>query len=220
MKKLQKIKEFLLLWESWILLGLLFLFLVFASFMYGVWDDPRDEILIADEFTEEQQEVIFDMIPSPEVYDFHSKEIECLAMNIYHEARGDNLAGQYAVADVVLNRVHDKRYPDTVCGVVYDAKMSEWWLERGKEVPARNRCQFSWYCDGRLDEPATGDSWESAKLIANEIYEHYAFRGITEGATHYHATYVNPTWINDRGMHMVGRVGEHIFYRWNNGKGS
>ena len=90
--------------------------------------------------------------------------------------------------------------------------MSEWWLERGKEVPARNRCQFSWYCDGRQDEPARGDAWESAKLVANEIYEHYAFRGLTEGATHYHATYVKPSWAKTKTR--TTRIEKHIFYRW------
>ena len=148
-----------------------------------------------------------------------NEEVECLAQNMYWESRNQSFRGLLAVGNVVMNRVADSRFPNTVCEVVHQSVMIKSW-KTGEYIPKRNRCQFSWYCDGRQDEPARGDAWESAKLVANEIYEHYAFRGLTEGATHYHATYVNPTWINDRGMHMVGRVGEHIFYRWNNGKGS
>lgn len=142
-------------------------------------------------------------------------EVQCLALNIYHEARNESLAGQVAVADVTMNRVYDIRYPSSICGVVYQAVLSEWYLERGLVVPLRDKCQFSWYCDGKSDEPNEGDSWAKAQLIAHNFLTYGEFRGITEGATHYHAGYVNPYWINDRGMQRVGSIGEHIFYRWN-----
>jgi spore germination cell wall hydrolase CwlJ-like protein len=151
-----------------------------------------------------------------EAFQMHSpNDVQCLALNIYHESRNESLAGQVAVADVTVNRMFDTRYPNTICGVVYQAKLSEWHLEQGREVPARNKCQFSWYCDGKSDEPKDGDSWESAKLIASNFLTYGEYRGITEGATHYHAGYVNPYWIHDRGMQRVGSIGEHIFYRWN-----
>ena len=136
----------------------------------------------------------------------------CLAMNIYHEARSENLAGMYAVSDVVLNRVESSRYPDTVCDVVHQAVLSKWHLEeRGKEVPVRNKCQFSWFCDGKTDTPTDMDSWYQSRLIANQMLEQELFRGITEGATHYHATYVKPSWR--KSFHSTGRIGSHIFYR-------
>jgi len=78
-----------------------------------------------------------------------TSEAHCLALNIYHESRSDNLAGQYAVADVVLNRVENKRYPNTVCDVVYQGKMKPSWKDPEKMIPIRNMCQFSWYCEGK-----------------------------------------------------------------------
>ena len=130
----------------------------------------------------------------------------CLAQNIYYEARGSNRADRIAVADVVLNRVRDIRYPDTICGVV---RQGEQYIN-GTMV--RNRCQFSWYCDGKSDWPSDTDSWVDAQQIAHNMIEYGDGRGITEGATHYHADYVNPVWVRD--LQLVGRIGTHIYYRW------
>jgi N-acetylmuramoyl-L-alanine amidase len=130
----------------------------------------------------------------------------CLAQNIYYEARGSNLADQAAVADVVLNRVKDSRYPNTICEVVQQGKQHA----NGQMV--RNRCQFSWYCDGKSDYPTNQEAWTAAQQTAYMMIYYQDFRGITEGATHYHADYVKPKWA--RGLQIVGRIGEHIFYRW------
>lgn len=130
----------------------------------------------------------------------------CLALNIYHEARGSNLADQAAVANVVMNRTKDRRYPNTICGVVQQGKRD------AKGIPLKNQCQFSWYCDGKSDTPVNIDSWVSAQMIAWDMIENGKFRGLTEGATHYHANYVSPKWAKD--LTLVGRIGEHIFYRW------
>lgn len=135
-----------------------------------------------------------------------AEALHCLALNIYFEARGSNLADKVAVADVVINRKKDRRYPDTVCGVVQQAKRDS------NGQPRRNQCQFSWYCDGKADNPVDSDRWEEAKLLAHQILIDGKYRGITEGATHYHATYVNPNWASS--FQQVGRIGEHIFYRW------
>lgn len=132
---------------------------------------------------------------------------ECLALNIYYEARSDNLAGKYAVADVVLNRVQDDRYPDTICNVVFQGKVG---TEGG--TPALNQCQFSWYCDGKSDIPTEEDSWQQAQIVAYNIINHRKFVGITEGSTHYHAHYVDPYWAPT--VEMVGTIGQHVFYRW------
>jgi N-acetylmuramoyl-L-alanine amidase len=130
----------------------------------------------------------------------------CLALNIYYEARGSNRADRLAVADVVLNRVQDSRYPDTVCDVVKQGRQDS----NGNMI--RHQCQFSWYCDGKADRPADQDRWIDAQQIAYMVYVLNEYRGLTEGATHYHATYVKPRWARD--LQLVGRIGEHIFYRW------
>jgi|TARA_B100000073_G_scaffold291158_1_gene254075 spore germination cell wall hydrolase CwlJ-like protein len=156
---------------------------------------------------------------------FNDKDHECMAKNIYFESRSDNMAGQFAVADVVLNRVKDKRYPNTVCDVIYEGPVKELWKTKQdpnlpaserEYIPLRHRCQFSWYCDGKKDTipKYDNDAWERAKLVAGYILYSGEYRGITEGATHYHATYVKPKWRHDRGMNLVGRIGSHIFYRW------
>lgn len=153
----------------------------------------------------------------------HDEQAMCMALNIYHESRSDNLAGQYAVADVVLNRVHDDRYPNTICEVVKQAKLKESWKtkqdpdlpeEQRKYIPIRNMCQFSWWCDGKSDEPKDETGWAQAQYVAGAILYSNKYIGITEGATHYHATYVKPRWAHDRGMNHIGRIGAHIFYRW------
>lgn len=150
-------------------------------------------------------------------------EAICMALNIYYESRSDNLAGQYAVADVVLNRVQDGRYPNTVCEVVYQGPVRESWktkqdpdLSESERIynPIRHMCQFSWYCDGKSDEPKDETGWAQAQYVAGAIMYSGKYRGISEGATHYHATYVKPKWRFDRGMNHIGRIGSHIFYRW------
>ena len=132
----------------------------------------------------------------------------CLALNIYFEARSSNLADKYAVADVVLNRVRDTRFPTTICEVVKEG------LYDSNGHPRRNKCQFSWWCDGKKDHPNNEDRWVEAQTIAWSIIKWDKYRGLTEGATHYHATYVRPAWRKDRGMQLIGRIGAHIFYRW------
>lgn len=133
-------------------------------------------------------------------------EAHCLAQNIYFEARSSSLEDQAAVADVVINRSLDRRYPNSICGVVRQGRKDE----NGNMI--RNQCQFSWYCDGKTDRPADPDAWEQAMLVAWGMLERGRFRGITEGATHYHADYVNPRWASD--LSLVGTIGRHIFYRW------
>jgi len=151
--------------------------------------------------------------PKDQLYTAESHPEEyCMALNVYHESRSDNLAGQFAVADVVLNRVRDRRWPDTVCGVIYDAKYSKWWKEKhNKLIPVRHKCQFSWYCDGKSDAVNDAQSWRRAQTVAYQIMNRELYRGITEGATHYHATYVDPSW--NKRFRTIGQIGAHIFYR-------
>jgi spore germination cell wall hydrolase CwlJ-like protein len=133
-------------------------------------------------------------------------EMWCMAQNIYYEARGSNRADRMAVADVVLNRVNDVRYPNSICAVVQQGKKNADGSMR------RNACQFSWYCDGKSDWPKDEDAWIDAQLIAYNLIKYQQGRGLTEGSTHYHATYVKPRWARD--LQLIGRIGVHIFYRW------
>ena len=125
--------------------------------------------------------------------------LTCLALNVYYEARSEPMDGQYAVAHVVLNRVADDAFPDDACKVVKQG------YHKG-----RHRCQFSWYCDGKSDNPKDSLSWVVAQVVAyNTLYGHH--RDNTHGATHYHATYVNPWWRKHYDKTVAH--GSHIFYK-------
>lgn len=143
---------------------------------------------------------------------FSVEELECLALNIYHEARGESTEGQEAVAWVTLNRVMHEDYPDTICGVVKQARYSKWWKkEHGKLVPLKNKCHFSWYCDGKSDTPREQMQWEVAQSIAFYITTVYGSdKDPTKGAIMYHASYVNPYWAD--AYTKVASIGTHIFY--------
>jgi len=143
--------------------------------------------------------------PAPAI-DF--AELECLAKNIYFEARGEPLDGQVAVSQVVLNRVNSPNFPNDICGVIYQGPISDWFLqEHDRIVPLRHRCQFSWWCDGRSDEPRDMWAWGRAMTIAAAV-----LRGETEdntnGAMWYHATSVDPNWQ----LQQIGTIGNHLFY--------
>ncbi|MGH6946648.1 MAG: cell wall hydrolase [Kiloniellales bacterium] len=127
------------------------------------------------------------------------REIECLALNIYFEARGESKDGRIAVGHVVMNRVADRRFPSSVCEVV----------QQGGE-DALHRCQFSWWCDGRSDRPTDVAAWDASKALARKIYWGLS-EDPTGGALWYHADYVKPYW---RKVFAQGpTIGHHIFYR-------
>ena len=130
----------------------------------------------------------------------------CLALNGYHEARGEPTAGEIAVNHVVMNRVADHRYKNNVCDVVKSGRY------RNKQ-PVRHACHFSWWCDGKSDEPYDIEAWLYSNQLASLIISGM-HPDITDGATHYHKIGYYPKWINDIGMIRVGVIGDHIFYRW------
>lgn len=125
-------------------------------------------------------------------------ELRCLALNAYFEARGEPDRGKIAVSHVVMNRVESDRYPDDVCAVV----------KQGGEDQL-HRCQFSWWCDGKSDEPRDADAWEHSKAIAQQVYWHLT-SDPTGGALWYHARYVAPKWRTRFARGPV--IGDHIFY--------
>jgi len=136
----------------------------------------------------------------------YDEQHQCLALNMYHEARGDSRLGQRAVAYVTLNRVHDNRYPNTVCDVVYQAHLDN------NGNPRRNQCQFSWFCDGKSDTPRDVNMWEEIQSLAHEVlYEYGTIEDFTEGAVMYHASYVNPYWASS--YDRTVRIDTHIFYK-------
>ena len=132
----------------------------------------------------------------------------CLALNTYHEAKNQSMIGQVATAQVVMNRVADSRYPNTVCGVVKQGPKY-----KGSDVPVRHKCQFSWSCDGKSDEPKKDSKeWFKAQDYARIVLSGRIALDVTEGATHYHATYVRPAWAKTKTR--TTRIERHIFYRW------
>ncbi|MGE7371359.1 cell wall hydrolase [Neorhizobium sp. NPDC001467] len=134
---------------------------------------------------------------------FSPKEQQCLASGIYFEARGESVKGQAAVAQVILNRVRNPAYPDTICGVVYQ---NEDW---------RNRCQFSFACDDIKDRIRSEEHWKMAREVAMAVTAGKIWLTEVGSATHYHAVYVRPNWA--RSMQKLGRIGLHVFYRTRGG---
>ena len=138
------------------------------------------------------------------------KQHECLAKNIYFEARNEPFVGQFAVALVTLNRVHDSAFPNTICDVVYEG------IHTASGFPKRDRCQFSWYCDGNSDEVRNQRAWKEVQKTANLAMIKYGkikAEGLdyTEGARFYHTFEVSPRW--SKVYPKVGIIGDHIFYR-------
>lgn len=124
-------------------------------------------------------------------------EWECLSQAIYHEARGESLEGQIAVAEVILNRKDSGQYPKTVCGVV----------EQG--TGEKYMCQFSYFCDGLSDEIRDQDAWDRAGRIARVLLDG-APRDLTNGALFYHTKAVSPYWADE--FHQTAEIGAHLFY--------
>ena len=119
----------------------------------------------------------------------------------------------FAVAFVVDNRVSDKRYPDTYCEVIHQGPTRPSWKDKTKYFPVKNRCQFSWYCDGKSDEPKEPTTYGALYDMALDlVYGDITVVDITEGATHYHADYVYPAWRKTKTKTI--EIEDHIFYRW------
>ncbi|SDG39406.1 Cell Wall Hydrolase [Pelagibacterium luteolum] len=136
---------------------------------------------------------------------YSEREQWCLATGIYFEARGESYRGQVAVAQVIMNRVEDHRYPDTICGVVY------------QNQHRRNACQFSFACDGVTNVNRTSEvaAWHLAQEITQTVLNKEIYLTEVADATHYHATYVRPHWA--RNMDRLSQIGLHIFYRFKPG---
>lgn len=128
-----------------------------------------------------------------ELPEISEKDIDCMTQNIYFEARNQSEEGQYAVAEVVLNRTEDPEFPDNVCDVI---------KEKNTRV-----CQFSWYCDGLPDQMRDREAIALAREIA--IASLISKTNYTEGAKFYHAEYVSPGWNKKK---KTKQIQDHIFY--------
>ena len=127
----------------------------------------------------------------------------CLAEAIYYEARGESVAGQKAVAEVVLRRTHNKNYARTVCGVVFE----------GVQEGRTSGCQFSFACDGSMHRPKEDEAWLQAKLLAEKIMAGVVPVGdMTGNAIAYHSIGVSPPWSGT--MLRTAQIGKHVFYRF------
>jgi spore germination cell wall hydrolase CwlJ-like protein len=146
------------------------------------------------------QDMIANQVQEEVSKDF-KKQMECLARNIYHEAASESFEGKLAVAQVVLNRANDPKFPKTICEVVYQRTYS-----------ANNLlvCQFSWTCVKNL-VVQNRYQWQESEIVAR--------MALTEPSVHdkiartnsmyYHASYVNPGW----NLKKVTKIGQHIFYK-------
>ena len=127
------------------------------------------------------------------------RAVRCLTQGIYYEAALESTEGQEAVAQVILNRVRDPNYANSICGVVFEG------AER------TTGCQFSFTCDGALSQAPVGWAWDRARTVALRMLAgHVATKVGT--ATHYHADYVHPWWSPT--LAKITQIGAHIFYRW------
>ncbi len=136
-----------------------------------------------------------------------AKAEKCLAEAVYFEARGEPALGQIAVAQVILNRAFSGKYPNSVCGVVY------------QNSHRHLACQFTFACDGIRDVVREPDMWERAKKISSEMLDGKLWLPDVGKATHYHARYVHPGWVRE--MRKMYKLGVHIFYRpraWGDGE--
>jgi N-acetylmuramoyl-L-alanine amidase len=136
---------------------------------------------------------------------YEMREMQCLALNIYHEARGESRSGQYAVATVTMNRVQSDRYPDDVCRVVYQRA----WSRRLQ----RYISAFSWtdFYDKDSVIPRESKAWQKAFAVAQDVYLENKRLDKAGDALFYHADYVNPRWASEKTK--IAKIGRHIFYR-------
>ncbi len=130
-----------------------------------------------------------------------NKEWACLAEALYFEARGETIHGQFAVAEVILNRRDSDRFPNTVCGVI---------SQGAKSAKSPRACQFSYKCDGAPEVFSEKKAYKRAGKIAAIVLDGFA-RKLTDGATYYHTNYVNPRW--SKKFDRTAQIGVHYFYR-------
>ncbi|WP_152540592.1 cell wall hydrolase [Sulfitobacter noctilucicola] len=127
-----------------------------------------------------------------------SAQWRCLAEALYFEARGETVKGQFAVAEVIMNRVQSARFPGSLCAVINQGT--------GKKY----QCQFTYTCDGQAEVISEPRAFARVGKIARLMLDGKVPK-LTEGATHYHTTAVSPRWA--RVYTRTAKIGVHLFYR-------
>ena len=158
------------------------------------------------------------------------EELKCMAENIYFEGRAEPMSGKVAIANVVMNRVMSDRHPNTICEVVHEGPHRESWKTRGKDVPdsdrkffpIRNKCDFSWYCDGKKDIvwvsymdgtiiEANMTAWRDSIHVALFVMSDQIGDN-TDGADHYYNYNIsNPYWVGAMDESVI--IGNHRFMK-------
>jgi len=189
-------------WQLWV--GIILSFcLLMGLFLY-----PKQETVEPDPVVVPIEiELVGPPEPLQEKLLYSERDIECLALNSYYEARSESVAGQVAVAQVVMNRVKSTQYPNTICEVIQHGKTRINW--KGNVVPVLNQCHFSWWCDGKSDIPVDVRTYHSILDLVTDIL-YLDTVDITEGSLYYHADYVTPYWAPS--FEMVTKIDRHIFY--------
>mgnify|MGYP003313393709 FL=1 len=135
-----------------------------------------------------------DSFRMPKMY----RELKCLSEALYFEARGEQIEGQIAVADVIINRKNSSQFPGTICGVVSEG------------AHKRHACQFSYNCDGKLELIYDKKTYRRIVKLSSMILNG-AFSDVTNGATFFHASEVSPSW--SKKFKKTRKIGRHIFYK-------
>jgi len=196
-------------------------------------DDRKFSFPHAAELTSQAKQIVWQEVNQHKIPNSMHQEMICLAENIYFEARAEGMDGKAAVANVTRNRVESEQFPNTYCGVVYQGPVRESWKTKKQKdladservyYPIKNRCQFSWYCDGEKDMiwanyERTGkeiklnaDAWRASVDVAIWTlgYGSYTVNDNTTGATYYYAhNLVYPHWADD--FEVTEVIGNHTF---------
>ena len=177
-----------------------------ALFNVGGWSKPATVSTINGENLSKW--LTSNFVPTKKRVEIAASERECLAQAIYHEARGEPEEGQWAVANIILNRVVSPSYPASICGVVFQNA-------GGKKF----KCQFSFACDGRPDDAGEGNRIVRTSWVRSNLIAHAAFKQFQSGvrpdalpgsALYYHTAAVSPNWAEV--YKIVAKIGNHIFY--------
>lgn len=135
---------------------------------------------------------------------YSEQEMKCLALNVYHEARGESQEGQLAVAHVTLNRVSSSKFPNSICKVVKQGQ-----YKNGK--PVLHKCQFSWWCDGASDKVRNQREWKSVKqIVATAVKWYNEGEDMSNGALYYHTSNITTRW--SKKFTKTAKIGNHLFF--------
>ena len=137
---------------------------------------------------------------SPVTAEVRDKQLDCLAKNIYHEAKGEPFEGKVAVAQVTINRATSGQFPSDICKVVYQKNV----------VYEKVLCQFSWYCDqATVAKPKNTAAYKECQIVARQVLlEEFRLPSLNK-ALYFHATHINPGWKKEK----VATIGNHVFYK-------